>query len=82
MKLFLSALLMACGILIAGLSGLCSIIVLTSSFQSIDSEGLGIVAMVGGIPFATGLMMTWLGRRLVKSARAEEVAKAAARDTP
>jgi len=67
MRKVFGAILLAIGILIAGGSGLCSLYFL-SIMGSSDSEFFAIVAMVGGIPFALGIGLAFLGWRLLRSA--------------
>ena len=64
MKL-LGGILLGVGILIAGLSGLCSLLMMADpSFGR--SDGWYWVAMFGGIPFAIGMGLLFLGRHLIK----------------
>ena len=73
MKGFWGAMLMAAGILIAGLSGLCSGILIVSGLMGGEASGpdalssLMIVLVVGGIPFAIGLGLFFAGRALARS---------------
>jgi len=75
MKGFWAAMLMAAGILIAGLSGLCSGFLLVAGlFQGPGGgadalSGAGIVLIVGGIPFLFGLGLFFWGRSLARSAK-------------
>ena len=66
----LGGILLAIGILIAGLSGLCSLVFvvteLTSPYSSVDRT-VSYVLGIGGIPFVIGLGLTFLGRKLIKS---------------
>lgn len=72
MKQVFGSILMAVGILIAGASGLCSLVVLGGG---LSNEGggfgglLGIVLLVGGIPFGIGLAVFFGGRALVRQAK-------------
>ncbi|MEO6718345.1 MAG: hypothetical protein ABIM50_14005 [Novosphingobium sp.] len=65
----LGGILLGIGILIAGLSGLCSLIFFVTEATSPHSN-LSDVAMMdlmfGGIPFAIGIGMIFLGRHLIK----------------
>jgi hypothetical protein len=64
---FFGAALMAAGVLIGGLSGLCSalfLIVLVGSAPREVIGALGLVAVVGGPPMLVGGLMFWGGRRL------------------
>ena len=76
MTKFFGGLLMAIGILIATLSGLCSAWFLLMMVASPSSGGefggmgmLVIIGVVGGVPFLTGLGMFFGGRALVRAAR-------------
>ena len=67
----LGGILLGVGILIAGLSGLCSLIFFATEMtspHSNTSELIGMVLFIGGIPFAIGLGLFFLGRHLIKSA--------------
>jgi hypothetical protein len=73
MKRFVGGLLLAIGILIAGLSGLCSLFVLAMTATSgSDADLNGIMAMlsmvlpIGGVPFALGVGCIIGGRALLK----------------
>jgi len=72
---FFGGLLMALGILIATLSGLCSAFFLISMLgESGSSEFggtgmLGLIAIIGGVPFASGLGLFFWGRWLLRLAR-------------
>ena len=71
MKSLFGGILLAAGILIAGVSGLCSLVILGMGV----TEPSGLVGMlptillVGGIPFAVGLGLFFLGRSMLRSAR-------------
>jgi hypothetical protein len=58
--------LLAVGILIAGLSGLCSLMVLFTSGEFSGFGMLPAVALFGGIPFAGGVAMVFGGRHLLR----------------
>ena len=65
----LGGILLGVGILIAGLSGLCSLIFFATeatSSHSNWSEVLMMDLMFGGIPFAIGVGLIFLGRHLIK----------------
>jgi len=67
----LGGILLGIGILIAGLSGLCSLVLFLTEATSSYSNMEDLLAMImgfGGIPFALGLGMIFLGRHLIKSA--------------
>lgn len=76
MREFFGGLLMAIGILIATLSGLCSAFFLFSMLTSSGGGEFGgggmliLIAIVGGLPFMSGLGLFYWGRALVRSARA------------
>jgi hypothetical protein len=69
MKQLLGGILLAVGILIAGASGLCSLVVLLSSGEFGGGGMLGAVLLIGGIPFALGAAMAFGGYTLIKEAR-------------
>lgn len=79
MKSLFGGLLLGAGILVAGASGLCSLVLLGMGVA--DPAGvmtlLPIVLLVGGIPFAIGLGLFFLGRSLLRSARQEAEALSA-----
>ncbi len=69
----LGGILLAVGILIAGASGLCSLAMLISFFSSGSTftdlgDGLPLVAIFGGIPFAAGIGLLFAGRQLLRRA--------------
>ena len=63
--------LMAIGILVAGLSGLCTVLMFVESPspENFSAESLGIVAIFGGIPLGFGILFIWLGRYLIRNSR-------------
>jgi len=68
----LGGILLAVGILIAGASGLCSLVLLLNE-PGMDSlsdiaETLAIIGVYGGIPFVCGAVLAFLGYWLVKRA--------------
>lgn len=73
MKSLFGGLLLGAGILIAGASGLCSLVLLGMGVA--DPAGvmtlLPIVLIVGGLPFVIGLGLFFLGRSLLRAARSE-----------
>jgi hypothetical protein len=71
MKTLIGGILLAIGILIAGASGLCSLVVLLSSGEFGGGGMLGVVLLVGGIPFALGAGLAFAGQTLIKQARKE-----------
>ena len=72
---FFGGLLMGVGILIATLSGLCSAFFLVTSLS--DSGGgefsgpsiLPLIAVIGGLPFLSGIGLFFWGRWLLRLAR-------------
>ena len=72
MKSLLGGLLLAVGILVAGVSGLCS---LAFFVMALGDGGLGeilpMILVVGGLPFVIGLGLFFGGRSLLRSARQE-----------
>jgi len=72
MKQVLGGILLAIGILIAGASGLCSLVMLFGSggggIGGI-AEMLPLILMFGGIPFAVGVAIAFGGWALLRSAR-------------
>jgi len=71
MKEIFGGILMAVGILIAGGSGLCSLMVLLGGGYGPDLSMLPLVALIGGIPFAVGAGIAYGGYALIRSARRE-----------
>ena len=73
MKKLFGGILMAVGILIAGASGLCSAAIIFSGGMGPEAMSmLPMVLMVGGIPFAVGVLIAIGGGALIKSARQED----------
>ena len=72
----LGGILLALGILIGGLSGLCTLVVVGSSLMDSTSEDfvpmIPAVLMVGGIPFVIGIGLFFLGRHLMRTARQDK----------
>ena len=68
---FFGELLMALGILIATLSGLCSAVILTGPDGPEISKAaiLPLIAIIGGLPFLSGVGMFFWGRWLLRLAR-------------
>jgi hypothetical protein len=67
----IGGLLLGIGILIAGVSGLCSLALLSESSTwsgPASGESLGIIAMIGGLPFLFGVGLVFLGRHLLRQA--------------
>jgi hypothetical protein len=71
MKQLLGGILLAVGILIAGVSGLCSLVVLFSSGEFGGLSMLPAVLLFGGAPFAIGAGIGFGGWSLIRHARAE-----------
>ena len=70
----LGGILLGIGILIAGLSGLCSLAMFVTELTSVHSnmsETTMLILMFGGIPFAIGVGLFFCGRQLIKSAGAD-----------
>jgi hypothetical protein len=74
-------LMIGAGILIAGVSGLCSSLILWDSFSR-DPQAGGeyldfstAVPILGGIPFLIGLALIWGGRRMLDRANAKAEAE-------
>lgn len=78
MKSVFGGLLMAAGILIAGLSGLCTLTVAGASLFDGGSGSGEVLSMIvaagifGGVPFLIGLGLFFAGRALIRSAREPE----------
>ena len=75
MKSLLGGILLAVGILIAGASGLCSLMGLINVvFEAVQFGGVGSalgglfwIFLIGGIPFAIGAGLILTGRRMTRS---------------
>lgn len=73
MKMLCGGILLAIGILIMGVSGLCSSVFLFSALTEPGSaEMLILVALFGGLPFAAGIGLLLGGRALIRSAREDQ----------
>jgi hypothetical protein len=72
MQKLMGGCLLGVGILIAGLSGLCTLVVVGSSLMDSTTENMlpmiPAVLIVGGIPLVIGLGMFFLGRYLLRTA--------------
>jgi hypothetical protein len=81
MKSLLGGILLAVGILIAGASGLCSLVFLGMGVSEPSGlvDVLPMIFVVGGIPFAVGLGLFFLGGSLIRSGR-RDAEQASARD--
>lgn len=77
MKTLLGGILIAIGLLIACVSGLCSgimLMVMMGRFSEDPSEFFTLL-LFGGLPFAGGVAMIIGGRALIKHAREEEAGR-------
>jgi hypothetical protein len=69
-KALLGGILLAIGILIAGASGLCSLVMFAGAFTESDpGSTIAMVTIVGGPPFLIGVGLFLGGRALLKSDR-------------
>lgn len=69
MNKMLGGCMLGAGILIAGLSGLCSLVLILTEMPLTArdlSEGLPVVLVIGGVPFLLGIGMLFLGRFLIR----------------
>lgn len=67
MRKLLGAMLLAIGALVAGLSGLCTLI-----FAASDTSLIGVALLLGIVPFLVGGGLVLVGRALLRRAREEE----------
>ena len=67
MKELFGGILLAVGILIAGASGLCSLVALFGFGGGVNM--FPIVAIVGGVPFVLGAALALAGRRILRQVR-------------
>ena len=73
----LGGILLGIGILIAGLSGLCTVMVVIPELLHPGGGGEDFAAdipgdlVIGGVPFAIGVGLFFLGRRMIRSAGAD-----------
>lgn len=79
MKSVFGGILLAVGLIVMTLSGLCSgvFVAMMLAEGSLDSEMLSILLMplvIGGVPFVIGLGLFVLGRVLLREGRAEQAA--------
>jgi hypothetical protein len=74
MKKLFGGILIACGILLAGVSGLCTLVGLISGLGDLGStlSMLPLVLLYGGIPFAGGVALVIGGRTMIRQAREEK----------
>ena len=78
MKAFFGGLFQGCGILFAGLAGLCTLLAAVGALMDTSTQDAREFAMMlpasliaGGIPIGIGLLMFFGGRAMSRSARAE-----------
>ncbi|HJQ16137.1 MAG TPA: hypothetical protein VJ859_03980 [Allosphingosinicella sp.] len=72
MRNLAGGILLAIGILIAGASGLCSLVALGSSLNQLASM-LPLVLIFGGIPLAIGVGLILLGRAVLRTGKSQDV---------
>lgn len=75
-QIIVGALMLGCGILAAGLSGLCTLVVAGSALMDAATQGasdsagmIPAVLIFGGIPVAIGVGMVFLGRYLIRTGK-------------
>lgn len=70
MKRLLGGLLVAVGILLMTASGICSIAVVVTGLPMLINEPLLVLfpLVIGGLPFATGAALFWVGSGVLKEA--------------
>ena len=68
MRRLAGGILLAVGLLVATGSGLCSLVIMFSG-GAIQSGDARLLALIGGLPFLTGLGMVFGGLRLLRSDR-------------
>ena len=74
MNRLIGGVLIAIGILIAGLSGLCSVYLVVSSMplsMAEVSDGALVLLLFGGVPFVLGLATIWGGRVMLRDGDGE-----------
>jgi hypothetical protein len=71
MKQLFGGILIAVGILIAGVSGLCSLAVLFGNGEMTGFSMLPLVLVIGGLPIVLGVLIAVGGRSLIRRAREE-----------
>ena len=73
MKSLFGGILLAVGILVAGVSGLCSLVVFVAGLGESGGlvDSLPLILLFGGVPFLIGLGLFFAGRALLRSARRE-----------
>ena len=68
---FIGGLLLGIGILIAGVSWLCSLLLLSEQSNwsgPAAAESLTLIGVIGGLPFLVGVGLVFLGRHLLRQA--------------
>jgi hypothetical protein len=73
MKELFGGILMGIGIIIAGASGLCSLMVFVSGGIGNNFSMLPAVLVFGGPPIALGVGMFYGGRALIRQARSDDL---------
>ena len=77
MRSFFGAILLGCGILIGGVSGLSALVVmggsLTGGMSREEMMYLPAILIFAGIPFVIGVGMFFLGRHLIRSADQSDI---------
>ncbi len=75
MKQFFGALMLGCGVLIAGVSGLCTLLMVGTSLLDTSTQDarefasmIPAVLIVGGIPLVLGIAIFLGGRAVIRSA--------------
>jgi hypothetical protein len=72
MKKLIGGILMAIGILIAGASGLCSLVFAIGGLSGGGAELIPLTLVVGGIPFTIGVGLALGGKAIINAARRDE----------
>ena len=77
MKKLFGSLMLGCGIIVAGLSGLCTLIVAGSALAGSSSgqEAMSVIPaalLFGGIPIGIGIGMFFGGRAMLRAAKRDE----------
>ena len=78
MKQFFGAAMLGCGILVAGLSGLCTLLLVGGALMDTSTQDarefasmIPAVLLVGGIPCVIGIALFLAGRHVIRSAEKE-----------
>lgn len=69
MKTFFGGVLLAIGILIAGASGLCTVVFFVTTVGRGSADAVPLMLVIGGIPFAVGMGLVFAGRALIREDR-------------